>query len=87
MVTSNDIARGRIFWLQTPKDLGLEDSEDSEDYDEEPWYHPRDRNPPPESYKGVEYGLLGHPVMVLHELEGTTDVAVCLVSITSYFLQ
>ena len=72
MLTSNSMSQGRILWLTDPfkdqvKDQGSEDS-DSQQWDL------------PETYNGVETGLLGHPVMVLHTLEGTTDVAVCLVS-------
>ncbi len=68
MLTSDSIAQGRIFWLKDPfKD------EDSEDSDYEP-------PGPQDTYGGVEIGLLGHPVMVLHALEGATDVAVCVVS-------
>lgn len=72
MLTSDSITRGRILWLTNPfKDRKLEDSDDeSEDI--------------PDTWNGVETGLLGHPVMVLHKLEGTTDVAVCLVSIILY---
>lgn len=72
MLTSKSMAQGCILWLTDPfkdqvKDEGSDDS-DSEQLDL------------PETYNGVETGLLGHPVMVLHTLEGTTDVAVCLVS-------
>ena len=68
MLTSDSMTRGRIFWLPDPfKDLESEDS-DGQPYDL------------PDTYNGIETGLLGHPVMVLHTLEGTSDVAVCLVS-------
>lgn len=71
MITPSSIAQGRIFWLTDPfKDL------DSEDSDGDPVDHDL-----PETVNGIERGVLGHPVMVLHTLEGTTDVAVCLVSI------
>lgn len=68
MLTSDLIAQGRILWLTDPfKD------EDSEDSDGRPYDLP-------ETFNGIELGILGHPVMVLHTLEGKTDVAVCLVS-------
>ena len=72
MLTSNSMSQGCILWLTNPfkdqvRDLGSEDS-DSQECDL------------PESCNGVETGILGHPVMVLHTLEGTDDVAVCLVS-------
>lgn len=69
MLTPDLITRGRIFWLTDP----FKDQE-SEDSDGEP-------NDIPDTYNGIETGLLGHPVMILHQIDGTTDVAVCLVSI------
>ena len=70
MLTSDSFARGSILWLTDPfKDVTSGDSDDE---------------PPdiPETLNGIETGLLGHPVMILHKLAGTTDVAVCLVSLT-----
>ncbi len=68
MLTSKSMAQGCILWLTDLfKDQGSDDS-DSEQLDL------------PDTYNGVETGILGHPVMVLHTVEGTTDVAVCLVS-------
>ena len=72
MLSSESIRRGSILWLINPfKNLEPEDSDDE---------------PPdlPETFNGIETGLLGHPVMVLHKLDDTTDVAVCLVSIILY---
>ena len=72
MLTSDLITQGRIFWLLDPfKD------EESEDSDGQPYDLP-------DTYNGIEIGLLGHPVMVLHTLDRTTDVAVCLVSSILY---
>ena len=74
MVASHSITPGSIWWLKDPfKNLEPEDSDDE---------------PPdlPETFKGIEIGLLGHPVMILHKLDGTTDVAVCLVSIILYWV-
>ena len=72
MLTSDSITPGSIWWLTNPfKNLEPDDSDDE---------------PPdlPDTFNGVETGLFGHPVMVLHKLDGTTDVAVCLVSIIIY---
>ena len=69
MLASHSITRGSIWWLLDPfKNLEPEDS---------------DEEPPdlPETFHGIETGLLGHPVMVLHKLDGTNNVVVCLVSI------
>ena len=75
MLSPDAVAQGQIFWLTNPFKKS-----DSEDSDDEPY-------DVPETFNGVEIGLLGHPVMILHTLEGTTDVAVCLVSIplTNHF--
>ena len=40
----------------------------------------------PDTFNGIEARLLGHPVMVLHTLDATSDVAVCLFSIILYLL-
>ena len=74
MLSSESIRRGSILWLIDPfKNLEPEDSDD-----ESPDL--------PDTFNGIETGLLGHPVMVLHKLDGTTDVAVCLVSIIPYWV-
>ena len=74
MLSSRLLIRGSILWLKDPfKNLELEDSDDE----------PLDL---PDTFNGIETGLLGHPVMVLHKLDGTTDVAVCLVSNILYLL-
>lgn len=71
MLTPNEIVQGRIFWLtKSSESSGPEDSDDE----------PRIRRNSSETVDGVEIGVRGHPVMVLHTLDGTTDVAVCLVS-------
>ena len=44
------------------------------------WLIPTEPPDLPDTFNVIETGLLGHPVMVLHKLDGTTDVAVCLVS-------
>ena len=76
MLPSDSITQGRIFWLTDPfKDV------DSGDSDGEP----REPRNPLETYNDVEVGLLGHPVMILHTLDGVTDVAVCLVSFVLYW--
>ena len=74
MLSSDSIRQGSILWLtDTFKKLEPEDSGDE---------------PPdlPGTFNGINTRLLGHPVMVLHKLDGTTDVAVCLVSIVLYWV-
>ena len=74
MLASHAITPGSIWWLTDPfKDLESEDSDE-----EPPDLH--------ETFNGVEIGLFGHPVMILHKLDGTTDVAACLVSIILFWL-
>ena len=74
MLPSHLVTPGSIWWLTDPfKNLESEDSDDE----------PPDLN---DTFNGVEIGLLGHPVMVLHTLDDTTNVAVCLVSIILYWV-
>ena len=69
MLSSESIKKGSILWLMSPfKNLEPEDSDD-------------ELLDIPDTFNGIKTGLLGHPVMVLHKLDGTNDVAVCLVSI------
>ena len=74
LLSSESVRGGSILWLINPFD-----NPDQEDSDDEPVDLP-------ETFNGVETGLLGHPVMVLHKLDGTTDVAVCLVSLILYWV-
>lgn len=72
MLSSYSVAQGHIFWLTKPfEEVYYEDSDD-------------ERKGLRETFHGIERGVYGHPVMVLHKVAGTTDAAVCLVSILSY---
>lgn len=74
MLTTDSITPGSIWWLIDPfKNFELEDSDDGPRY-------------LPDLFNGIETGLLGHPVMVLHKLDGTTDIAVCVVSIILFWV-
>lgn len=72
MPNSLSSIRGRTYWLTNPF------KDDSEDSDNPSFYDPN------ETVNGIERRLLGHPVMVLHGIKGTTDVAVCIVTIIFY---